>query len=237
MFFVFSRRGFAGKRLIFPRRYDKMKKKRKETNAMELQIDPVSPEYRQLMAYYRCALMEVETKFRVLDEELSLKYDRNPIETIKTRLKSPESIEEKLRRLGCPLTAESIEQNLEDVAGVRVITSFPSDIFVLSEALKKQDDVRVLKVKDYVHTPKESGYRSLHLVIEIPIFLKEQKRRMRVEIQFRSIAMDWWASVEHKIRYKKSVDLSDEAILELTKCARISAELDQRMEDIFRSVE
>ena len=161
--------------------------------------------YRELMSYYRCAIMEVETKFNVLNEELSLQYDRNPIETIKTRLKSPESIMEKLSRRGYPLTVESIEKNLNDIAGVR---------------------------KDYIANPKPNGYRSLHLIVETPIFLHDQKRLMKVEVQFRTISMDWWASLEHKIRYKKNLPEMEYVERELYECAEISAQLDARMEKL-----
>lgn len=188
--------------------------------------------YRELMSYYRCAIMEVETKFNVLNEELSLQYDRNPIETIKTRLKSPESILEKLRRKGYPVTVESIEQNLNDVAGARVICAFPSDIYQLEEAFLKQDDIRLVERKDYIANPKPNGYRSLHLIVEIPIFLHDHKRLMKVEVQFRTISMDWWASLEHKIRYKKELQESDHVNRELFECARMSAELDGRMEKL-----
>ena len=188
--------------------------------------------YRELMSYYRCAMMEVETKFNVLNEELSLQYDRNPIETIKTRLKSPESILEKLHRKNHPVTVDSIEQNLNDIAGVRVICAFPSDIYQLEEAFLKQDDIRLVERKDYIAKPKSNGYRSLHLIVEIPIFLHDHKRMMRVEVQFRTISMDWWASLEHKIRYKKGLQESDHVDQELFECAQMSAELDSRMEKL-----
>lgn len=188
--------------------------------------------YRELMSYYRCAMMEVETKFNVLNEELSLQYDRNPIETIKTRLKSPESILEKLHRKNHPVTVDSIEQNLNDIAGVRVICAFPSDIYQLEEAFLKQDDIRLVERKDYIAKPKSNGYRSLHLIVEIPIFLHDHKRLMRVEVQFRTISMDWWASLEHKIRYKKGLQESDHVDQELFECAQMSAELDSRMEKL-----
>lgn len=193
--------------------------------------------YKELMAYYRCAMMEVSTKFHVLNEELSLQYDRNPIETIKTRLKSPESIAEKLGRKGLPLTVESIENSLNDVAGVRVICAFPSDIYTLSEAFLRQDDIRLIEKKDYIAHPKENGYRSLHLIVETPIFLHDQKRRMRVEVQFRTISMDWWASLEHKIRYKKELPAGCglDVHEELFECARMAAELDARMERIHNA--
>lgn len=192
--------------------------------------------YRELMSYYRCAMMEVETKFNVLNEELSLQYDRNPIETIKTRLKSPESILEKLHRKNHPVTVDSIEQNLNDIAGVRVICAFPSDIYQLEEAFLKQDDIRLVERKDYITNPKSNGYRSLHLIVEIPIFLHDHKRLMRVEVQFRTISMDWWASLEHKIRYKKGLQESDHVDQELFECAKMSAELDSRMEKLQQFV-
>ena len=191
--------------------------------------------YKELMAYYRCAMMEVETKFNVLNEELSLLYDRNPIETIKARLKSPESIVDKAVRKNIPLTVDSIEKNLHDIAGLRVICSFPSDIYMLADALLRQDDVTLIERKDYIQNPKPNGYRSLHLIIETPIFLHNQTRMMKVEVQFRTIAMDWWASLEHKIRYKKDLK-DDEAIArELFSCAEMGAELDQRMERIHKT--
>ena len=193
--------------------------------------------YRELMAYYNCAMMEVATKFNVLNEELSLQYDRNPIESIKTRLKSPESIAEKLQRRGFPLTVESIEENLNDIAGVRVICSFPSDIYQLADAFLKQDDITLLQRKDYIAAPKPNGYRSLHLIVETPIFLHDQKRMMRVEVQFRTISMDWWASLEHRIRYKKDLQMEEGLHRELYECAEQSAELDRRMERIHRAAE
>ena len=136
--------------------------------------------YRELMAYYRCAMKEVSTKFEVLNEEFSLQYDHNPIETVKTRLKSPDSILDKLTGRQLPLTVESIEQNLSDVAGVRVICSFPSDIYMLADSFLRQDDITLIRRKDYIKEPKENGYRSLHLIVETPIFLHDQKKPMKV---------------------------------------------------------
>lgn len=192
--------------------------------------------YKELMAYYKCAMMEVETKFRVLSEELSLEYDRNPIETIKTRLKSVESIGNKLSVLNLPVTVESIEQNLNDVAGVRVICGFPSDIYTLAEAFLKQDDITLIKKKDYIANPKPNGYRSLHLIVEIPIFLHDEKKPMKVEVQFRTISMDWWASLEHKIMYKKDVSIPEEIKNELKECAEAAAILDKKMESIQKRI-
>ena len=192
--------------------------------------------YKELMAYYRCAMMEVETKFRVLNEELSLEYDRNPIETIKTRLKSVESIGDKLSGMNKPITVESIEENLKDVAGVRVICGLPSDIYTLADAFLRQDDIVLIQKKDYIANPKTNGYRSLHLIVEIPIFLHDEKKMMKVEVQLRTISMDWWASLEHKFRYKKDVVVPEEIDLELKECAEAAAILDRKMESIQKKI-
>ena len=184
----------------------------------------------QLMAYYRCAIMEVETKFNVLNEEYSLQYDRNPINSIKSRLKSPESIQAKLEKNNLSFSPESIEENLTDIAGIRVICSFPEDVYTLANALLRQDDIRLITKKDYIKNPKPNGYRSLHLIVEIPIFLSNEKKIMKVEIQLRTIAMDFWASLEHQLRYKKDFEFTEHMANELQRCAQLSAELDQRMD-------
>ncbi len=193
----------------------------------------------EMMARYRCAIMEVETKFRVLDEQLSLQKERNPIESIKTRLKSPESIRGKLKRRELPLTLDSIENNLNDVAGVRVICSFVDDIYMLADCLIQQDDIELLETKDYIKHPKPNGYRSLHLIIQIPIFLQNEKRLMKVEVQLRTIAMEFWANLEHRMRYKKNVeeDILQKTSRELWECAEVSAALDERMQSIRNMIE
>lgn len=174
--------------------------------------------FRRLMTYYECAMMEVETKFRVLDADIqACSNDRNPIESIKSRLKSTDSLAKKLARKGFPMSVDSIEQNIYDVAGVRVVCTFPEDMFSLAESLLSQDDVRLIERRDYVASPKPSGYRSLHLIIEVPIFLEREKRSVKVEVQLRTISMNFWASLEHQLRYKK--DLPDE------EAAAVAAEL------------
>ncbi len=194
---------------------------------------------KSLMSCYQCALLEVETKFRVLNEQFSLEHERNPIESIKTRIKSAESISEKLMRLGLPMSVESIESQLNDIAGIRVICSFIDDIYMLADCLLNQDDIRLIIKKDYIKSPKENGYRSLHLVVEVPIFLQNEKRFMKVEVQLRTIAMEFWANLEHKLRYKKN--LSDEILQmtakELSSCAQISAELDLKMQKVRDTIE
>jgi len=195
-----------------------------------------SEDYVTLMTYYKCAMMEIETKFNVLNEEYSLAYDRNPINSIKSRLKSFLSIKEKLTRRELPFSLKSLEENINDVAGIRVICSFPEDVYTLAEALLKQDDITLIEKKDYIAKPKPNGYRSLHLIVSVPVFLAHEKRLMKVEIQLRTIAMDFWASLEHQLRYKKEFEFSEDMAKELSDCAALSAALDLRMEKLRKQV-
>ena len=187
-----------------------------------------------LMSYYQCAVMEIETKFRVLNQEYSLEYDKNPIEGIKTRIKSYDSIVRKIRRKNIPMSLTAIEENIKDIAGVRVICSFPEDIYELADSFLRQDDIVLIEKKDYIKNPKPSGYRSLHLIVQVPIFLQNTKKLVYVEVQFRTIAMDFWASLEHKLQYKKNIPESQSKFLkdELYDCAQQSAALDKRMQNI-----
>jgi len=194
--------------------------------------EPRIQNFNKIMAYYRCAMMEIETKFNVLNEEFSLQYDRNPISSVKSRLKSVKSMSNKLKKLNEPFTLSSLENKLNDVAGIRVVCSFESDVYMLAEALLKQDDIVLVQKKDYILNPKPNGYRSLHLIVEVPIFLSDEKRLMKVEIQLRTIAMDFWASLEHQLRYKKNRDFKEETAKELLYCADLSAELDRRMNEL-----
>lgn len=188
--------------------------------------------FHRLMMEYSSAIMEVETRLRVLNEEFSLEYNRNPFESIKSRLKSPASIYEKLARKGYPVTVENIKEQLKDVAGLRVICSFPDDIYRLAELLVKQDNITLLGMKDYIKSPKENGYRSLHLILNVPIFLSNEKKYMKVEVQFRTIAMDFWASLEHKLKYKKDIDNAEEIVGHLKVCADSIEVLDYQMQKI-----
>lgn len=193
-------------------------------------IKEQSRPFRELMSYYRCALMEVETKFRVLNEELSLEGEANPIDAVESRLKSPESILDKLERKGLDFSVEAIEEHIDDIAGIRVICSFESDVYLIAESLLRQTDVRLIERVDYIANPKPSGYRSLHLVIAIPIFLYDEKRIMKVEVQLRTMAMDMWASLEHKLAYKKAEPRDPEAMRRnLLECAELSARIDKLM--------
>ena len=181
-------------------------------------------------------MMEVETKFNVLNEEFSLRYDRNPISSIKTRLKRPESIIEKLKKNDRPISLASVEENLSDVAGIRVICSFTDDVYMLANALLSQDDITLIAQKDYIANPKENGYRSLHLIVSIPIFLLHEKKQMRVEIQLRTIAMDSWAALEHQLKYKKDFEFTEDMAKDLFLCSQLSAELDKRMNSLREKV-
>ena len=192
--------------------------------------------FSRLMAYYKCAMMEVETKFKVIDQDFSWQYERNPIETIKTRLKKPSSIQDKLRRYGKPFTVQSIEENMHDVAGVRVVCSFIDDVYKIADTLLMQDDVTLIRRKDYIAHPKENGYRSLHLIVRIPIFLTNEKKMMTVEIQLRTIAMNFWASLEHQLRYKKDNIFTSDMADKLTQCAEVSAHLDDMMNGLCTQI-
>ena len=196
-------------------------------------------ELQTLMSYYKCAMHEIEGKFKVLNEQFSLQHERNPIESIKTRLKSFGSIREKLERKGLPLTTQSIWDNLNDVAGIRVVCSFLDDIHMLAYCLISQDDVKLIEIKDYIKNPKSNGYRSLHLIVEVPIFLLDDKRFVRAEVQLRTINMNSWAKLEHRMIYKKN--LSEEILSltrdELQECAEMSHQLDMKMQAIRNIVE
>ena len=188
--------------------------------------------FKTLMAYYKCAIMEIETKLNVLNTQFSLHYDRNPINTTKSRLKSVESIIEKLKRKNVDYTLLSLEENINDIAGIRVICSFESDVYTIADALTSQDDIKLIETKDYIKNPKPNGYRSLHLIVSVPIFLLHEKKHMKVEVQLRTIAMDSWAALEHQLQYKKDELFTPEAANELYICSKLSSELDLRMDKL-----
>lgn len=184
-----------------------------------------------MLMNYQCAIMQVETKFNILNNRLSMQDEQNPIESIKSRVKSLDSIIRKLEKLGLPITIEAAEENLRDIAGVRVVCSFVDDIYRIEENFLAQEDITLVTRKDYISNPKPGGYRSLHLVVKTPIYTEIGKKDMFVEIQMRTIAMDFWASLEHKLRYKKNLDprLAEELAEELKSCAEESAKLDEKM--------
>lgn len=186
-------------------------------------------QFRELMMMYNCAIREVRTKLEVLNDELSIRNSRNPIEFIESRIKRPLSIVDKLKRYGEPVNVESIERSLNDVAGIRVICPFIDDIYSVADMLLSQDDITLIKKKDYIENPKPNGYRSLHLILEVPVFFSNQKKPMLVEVQIRTIAMDFWSSVDHQLKYKHDVPNADELSAQLKECADIISQTDMRM--------
>lgn len=204
-----------------------------EEMMLDMLEDSILP-VEQFFANYSCAIMEIETKFKVLNEQFSLKYDGNPIESIHSRVKDYDSIIRKVIRKNLPRSLDAIEENIHDIAGVRVVCSFVDDIYRLADCLLQQDDIILIRKKDYIKNPKPTGYRSLHLIVAVPIFLENEKKLVKVEVQLRTIAMDFWASLEHKMRYKKNIspEMLDKLSHELTDCAEISASLDSRMQNV-----
>ena len=196
-------------------------------------------DFQKLMLYYECAMQEVMTKVKVqiLNKELMLNNRRSRIEMIKSRLKKPRSIFEKMERLGIEFTVENIEDSLSDIAGVRVICSFVDDLYKLRDCLLGQDDVKLIQEKDYIRRPKKNGYRSLHLIIEVPVYLTHEKKNVRVEVQLRTIAMDFWASLEHNLRYKQDVIGAEAISRELQMSAEMVNQLDQRMVQIRERID
>ena len=195
-------------------------------------------QFQEAMMMYTCAIREIKTKLEVLNDELSVRNSRNPIEMVKSRVKKPLSIVEKLQRRVLPITMESMMENLDDVAGIRVICSFLDDIYAVADMLTRQDDVHIIAIKDYIRHPKDNGYRSYHMIVEIPVFYSDRTKWMRVEVQIRTIAMDFWASLDHQLKYKKEVgDSSEEISAELKECAEVIAETDERMLKISMKIE
>lgn len=187
-----------------------------------------------VMFLYNSALKAINTKIEILNNEFIHLYNYNPIEHIKSRLKTPESIVKKLKRGGYEVTILNMIEHLSDIAGIRIICSFSPDIYRIAEMIARQSDVTVLVVKDYIKNPKPNGYKSYHMVVTIPIYLSDGPVDTKVEIQIRTIAMDFWASLEHKIRYKKNIP-EDKALYlqnEMLECAEISADLDRRMQNV-----
>ncbi len=190
----------------------------------------------ELEHLYESAIREVKTKLEILDSEFKTKYDYNPIHHIEDRLKSPQSMLEKLQRKGLPFNCDAARSTLNDIAGVRVICNYIEDIYTVADLLTMQDDVRLIKKKDYIESPKPNGYRSLHLVIETPVYLSDRKELVNVEVQIRTIAMDFWASLEHELKYKTDTEVSADLAQQLKTCAETIAATDKQMQDIYRTL-
>ena len=191
-----------------------------------------------MMFLYNSALKEVGTKLEILNDEFVHIHKYNPIEYIKSRIKTPESIVKKLKRDGYESTIENMRNYINDIAGIRIVCSFTSDIYRLAEMIGKQNDLTVICVKDYIKNPKVSGYKSFHMHVTVPIFLSDRVVDTKVEIQIRTMAMDFWASLDHQLKYKKSfVDLNGEISGELKQCADVIAQTDNKMLEIRKRIE
>ncbi|MCX4356503.1 MAG: GTP pyrophosphokinase family protein [Oscillospiraceae bacterium] len=190
----------------------------------------------ELEHLYESAIREVKTKLEILDSEFRTKFSYNPIHHIEDRLKSPQSIMEKLRRKGVPFNVDAARTNLNDIAGVRVICNYIEDIYTVADLLTAQDDVKLVSRKDYIKDPKPNGYRSLHLVIETPVYLSDKKEQVHVEVQIRTIAMDFWASLEHELKYKTDTEVSADLAAQLKECAETIAATDVKMQQIYKTL-
>ncbi|MDY0404105.1 GTP pyrophosphokinase family protein [Virgibacillus sp. 179-BFC.A HS] len=186
---------------------------------------------------YKFALDEMNTKLMILKEEFQHFHDYNPIEHIKSRIKSPESIYKKLIRKKLPVTLDSIQKNIHDIVGFRIVCSFSSDIYLLSEMIQNQKDITLVTCKDYIKHPKPNGYQSLHLIVTVPVYMSDREEHVHVELQIRTVAMDFWASLEHKIYYKYSKAIPENLLAELKETAKIANDLDNRMEKLHRAVQ
>ena len=197
------------------------------------------PEWREVVdgfvtmrCRYQSALREVKTKLEILNDEFQTHYSRNPIHHMEDRIKRPESIAQKLQRKGLPLTPQSAMENLRDIAGIRVVCAYRDDAYTIARLLTSQDDIRLLETRDYIQNPKPNGYRSLHLIVEVPVFLSDGKMMVPVEVQIRTIAMDFWASLEHQLRYKETSAIPDTLSQQLIDAAQRIADLDGEMQHI-----
>jgi putative GTP pyrophosphokinase len=200
------------------------------------ELKTIKIELTRFMMAYKFAIDEMNTKINILKDEFNYIHDYNPIEHVKSRLKSPESIFKKVNRKNYEFSLPIIKENVRDIAGIRITCSFISDIYELSKMLAKQKDIRVVDYKDYIKSPKPNGYRSLHLILEIPIFMSDREVKTYVEVQIRTIAMDFWASLEHKIYYKYNKEVPTQMIDELRDAATMATGLDQKMERLHKEV-
>ena len=190
----------------------------------------------QMMLLYESGIREIKTKLDILSDESRISGKPSPIDATKSRIKSPRSIIGKLKRRGFPISLQSMIDNLNDIGGIRVICPFIEDIYTVADMLMRQDDLTLIEKKDYIANPKPNGYRSLHLILEVPIFLAERTQPVRIELQIRTMAMDFWASLEHQLRYKSDVEIPEHVSDDLKKCADVIAETDQEMQRIAKEL-
>lgn len=199
-------------------------------------FNPDSKENIVLKSYYKSAIQTVVSKLSIMNDEHFLAQGRKPIQIITSRVKKQQSLIDKMKRHGYPLTVEAAQERINDIAGVRAICAFENDAYQLADELLKHEDITLLHKKDFIANPKASGYRSLHLIISVPIYLAAGKRDVKVEVQLRTISMDFWASMEHELRYKQRIDFPDELDREILECADLSAKLDERMDRLHKNL-
>ncbi|MED1672649.1 GTP pyrophosphokinase family protein [Pallidibacillus thermolactis] len=199
-------------------------------------VENLREQFTRFGLVYKFALEEISTKVNILKDEFRLIHDYNPIEHVNTRIKSAESLIRKIQKKNIPFSLEAIKENIRDIAGIRIICSFVSDIYRISEMIQAQSDIEVVEVKDYIKNPKPNGYQSLHIVMKIPVFMSDRVERVFVEMQIRTIAMDFWASLEHKIYYKYNKQIPEHLTKQLKEAADTVAELDRKMEDINNEI-
>jgi putative GTP pyrophosphokinase len=200
------------------------------------EIKKLKVEMTRFMMAYKFALDEMNTKINILKDEFNYIHDYNPIEHVKSRVKSPESIFKKMLKKDCHLSLDSIKENIRDIAGLRITVSFISDIYELRKMLESQKDITIIETKDYINNPKPNGYQSLHMIIEIPIFMSDREEKVYVEVQIRTIAMDFWASLEHKIYYKYNKEIPENLVQELKEAATTANALDLKMERLNKEM-
>ena len=202
----------------------------------EEQLIESAMQLQQVMLLYEAGIREIKTKLDILSDESRISGKPNPIDSIKSRIKTPRSIIGKLKRRGYPISLQSMMENLNDIGGIRVICPFIEDIYTVADMLMRQDDLTLLEKKDYIRSPKPNGYRSLHLILEVPIFLSEATKPVRIELQLRTIAMDFWASLEHQLRYKSDVKVPPQISDDLKACADVIAATDEEMQRIAKEL-
>ena len=225
-----------------------MEQKRPEMRTIKLELRPMNMnmnyameelrrEYAQIQGVYAAAIREINARLQTLDSEFSLRHRHNPIHHIESRVKSLGSIVKKLHSIGCPISISSAKKNLHDIAGVRVVCCYVDDIYRIADLLLSQDDISLILEKDYIKTPKTNGYRSLHIVVDVPVYMSQGKLFIPVEIQIRTVAMDFWATLEHGIRYKSTDEVPQSIVDELRGCADVITETDYKMQEIFRALQ
>ncbi len=201
------------------------------------QMEQIMAEYTNMRVLYKSAIREVSTRLEILDDEFQFKHKRNPIHSIQTRMKSPKSIVEKLERKNISPSVDAMRSSLTDIAGIRVICCYVDDIYMLSKLLCEQEGVELVRINDYIKYPKPNGYRSLHVVVRVPVHFSDGQQKVPVEIQIRTIAMDFWASLEHELRYKAAANIPVDIVQELSDCADDIAQLDARMQLVYHQLE